>query len=192
MTGTAERQEFRIYPAIKDVLANDHQGSPLFGSISLEDRVLIAEDGTRYHLNLAKYAINDTCVDGDNNGSVDGMWFIPLDEEKWCMGDVSGGAYYGFEQDGRWLVYVSDNTVQPTKHFNPLEGVSFKRCIRVVRIDGDEQVMSCFVEEKPKLIIQYCEGVNLPLAKMTRPQDHLATAFVNDENGNVVGYIYPK
>lgn len=190
-----QSQAFRIYPSKESYLANSPDWEPLSGEISFEKNALISDDGKQYRLNLAKYAINNPWDDYDLNAPINKViWFIPLDDHKWFMGSFKCNQIYAFKENDQWFGHAHGNVVQPLNDFEIYDPKrSYKRCLKVIQNNGAIQVLSQFVWETPKFVMQFLGAKKLRFSRMTEPQEQMPAAFVDDENGEeVLGYIYPS
>lgn len=188
-----QSQKFRIYPSQASYLANSPDWTPLSGEISFEKCALISDDGKQYRLNLAKYALNNPWDDIDLNAPISKViWFIPMDDCKWRIGLSKAIQLYAFKEENQWYAHLTGNNVQRLERFEPLEIKRiYRNCLKIIRCNGSEQVLNCFVWETPKFVIQQLGPKKVRFAKMTDPQDQMPVAFVDDENGEeVIGYIY--
>lgn len=186
-------QEFRIYPSIESYKTNSNEWIALTGHISFEKGLLIASDGKEYRLNYNKYSLNNPWDDLDFNVPISTVvWFIPLDVHKWHIGSVKADQYYAYKKSKEWIV-LRDRDTEKSEDFKPLEiKRTFRRCLKVIRKDGDLQVMRCFVWETPKFFVQQIGHKKVRFSKMTKPVDTLPAAFIDDEDGiSVKSYIFP-
>lgn len=190
-----ESQAFRIYPSKESYLANSPDWEPLSGEISFEKCALISDDGKQYRLNLAKYALNNPWDDFDLNAPINKViWFIPLDDCKWRIGLSNANQEYAFKEENQWYGHLTANTVRLLEKFRPLETKRIYRlCLKIIRCNGSEQVLKCFVWETPKYVVQQMGPQKVRFSRMTESQEQMPAAFVDDENGEeVIGFIYPS
>lgn len=186
-------QEFRIYPSQESYLSNSPDWTALSGHISFEQSSLVSEDGKQYRLNFGKFSLNDALADLDLNAPVSKVtWFIPKDPYAWYCGHIDGVQHYAYKFLDRWYG-VKKNTTVELNGFIPMDNKrAFKRCLKIVRFNGTDNITNCYIWETPKYLMQQLAEKKLRFTKAKASTKQLAVAFVDDENGtDVIGYIYP-
>ena len=187
-------EKFRIYPTQESFAAQSSDWTEITGDIDFEKSALITSDGKQYRLNFSKYSLNDPWEDMDFNTPISRIvWFIPLDDYKWRIGSEAGIQYYGFKENNNWYLHTNGNTVGKANNFIPADiKRSYRRCLKVIRSNGVDSFLMCFPWESPKFIIEQAGPKKIRHTQMTKDQDQMPTAYVDDENQEeVIGYIYP-
>lgn len=188
------QETFRIYPTQESFKAQSSDWTEITGEIHFDKSVLITSDGKEFRLNFSKYSLNDPWEDIDSSNSEGGIvWFIPLDDYKWHFGTVYAETYYGFKENNQWFVHLYDNDVNRANTFEVFDkNRTFSRCLKIIRKDGVDRYSMCFTWATNKSIMNQVRYKKVRYTKMTKPQDQMPTAFVDDANQEeVIGYIYP-
>lgn len=187
-------EKFRIYPTKESFESQSPDWKEIEGDIDLEKSALITNDGKEYRLNFSKYSLNDPWEDMDLNTPISSIvWFIPLDDYKWRIGSEKGTQYYGFKENNNWYLHSHGNIAGKANNFKLADiKRTYRCCLKVTRNNGVDRFSVCFPWESPKFIIEQRGPKRIRHTKMTKDQNQMPTAFVDDNNQEeVIGYIYP-
>lgn len=188
------QETFRIYPTQESFKAQSSDWTEITGEIHFDKSALITSDGTKFRLNLTKYSLNDPWEDIDyiHSGSKF-AWFIPLDDRKWRLATVEDKTYFGFKEDNQWHFNTKGNATNQPEFFDNRDlKRTYRRCLKIIRKDGVDISIIRFPWETNKSIIEQIGPTKVRHTKITKSQDEMPTAFVDDANQEeVIGYIYP-